>query len=260
LSKLRNSLPCIGPTRLFLTSFFFLGYLLLFAQEMDSTHTVNVFLFPGQGSDHRLFQEFRFPNNFKTHNITLPTPEKRGMTMREYALQVAEQIDTSGNTFFIGVSLGGMVCVELNKIYDIEKTFIISSAKCRSELPFRYRFQKYVPLYFLFPKRLIKWGSYIAQPLVEPDRNVKKEICVSMLRSKDPLYLKRTIGIIVRWEGGAYNENIVHIHGNNDHTIPIRNVKYHFLIENGSHMMTLTRAREVSEQIRVVLNTGNSEQ
>ena len=68
-----------------------------------------------------------------------------------------------------------------------------------------------------------------------------------MLYSKNPEYLKHTVRMIIRWKRKSNLKKIVHIHGTKDHTIPIRNVQGpDYIIENGSHMMTLTRAKEIS--------------
>ncbi len=217
-----------------------------------SQKNINVFLLPGQGSDHRLYEKFKFPEHVHVEYVTLPVPEK-GAGMKDYAIKISKQIDTSGYTVLIGTSLGGMVSTELTKLYNIEKTIIISSAKCRGELPFRYRFQKYVPIYKIVPKKLIKWGALIVQPLVEPDRKNNKETFVRMLKSKDPTYLKRTIDIIVKWDARENPENIIHIHGNKDHTIPVRNVNYDFLVEGGSHMMALTRGEEIFKIVKKIV-------
>jgi hypothetical protein len=74
-----------------------------------------------------------------------------------------------------------------------------------------------------------------------------------MLKEKDPLYLKRTVEMITHWERTTYPDRIVHIHGNNDHTIPVRNVKVDYLVEGGSHMMMITRADEINELVREIL-------
>lgn len=68
-----------------------------------------------------------------------------------------------------------------------------------------------------------------------------------MLDAKDPLYMKRTIGMIINWEKETFSEKIIHIHGDADHTIPIRNVNADYIIESGSHMMTLTNSEAVNK-------------
>lgn len=168
-------------------------------------------------------------------------------------LKLLKNIDTSTSYTFIGVSLGGMLISELLDVYKPQKAILISSAKCRSELPFRYRFQKHVPLNKIIPKRLIKLGAKILQPLVEPDRNKNKSTFKSMLTDKNPKYLKRTVNLIINWDKKEAHSSIIHIHGDEDKTIPLRNVKNAQILKKGSHMMTLTRGAELNEIIKEIL-------
>lgn len=211
-----------------------------------------LYLIHGQGSDTREFCRMHFDTNVDTVLIMLPLPEKRE-DLHRYAARVSATIDTSSPFILAGVSLGGMVASEMADMLHPEKVILISSAKCRGELPARYRFMKFIPLYALFPACLIKAGSFIAQPLVEPDRKNDKELFVSMLRAKNPKFLKRTIRMIVRWDKKTYSPKIVHIHGTHDHTLPLRKVKAHHTVEHGSHMMAVTRAGELSEIIGLTI-------
>lgn len=213
-----------------------------------------VYLFPGQGSDERIFSKINLDTNFLIVNVTYPTPE-RYSTLNEYAHVISKQIDTTQHYIFIGVSLGGMICSELADFLKPEKIIIISSAKCCKELPFRYNFQKTIPLNKVIPKRLIKFGALILQPIVEPDRNKNKSTFKNMLGNKDPRYLKRTANMIINWKKENYNNKIIHIHGTKDHTIPFCNVKANYVITGGSHMMTLTRGDEINDLIRLILSS-----
>jgi len=213
----------------------------------------HIYVIPGQGSDHRIYKNIQFDDSFEIHHIKYTIP-KKGTSLKEYAHQLAEQIDTSEKFILIGVSLGGMLATEISHFLDPEKIIIISSAKNRTELPHSYRMQRYFPLYKIIPRRIIKMGSKIMQPIYEPDRNNEKETCVAMLNDKDPHFLKRTIQMIVKWESIESPEGIIHIHGDNDHTIPIRNVDYNELVIKGSHMMALTRGPEISEILNKILN------
>lgn len=231
-------------------AFIFISFF-LFGQMLKGQDPV-IYLFPGQGSDERIFSNIRFDTSFKIVNILYPVPEK-GTTMKEYALILKKQIDTTGEYSFIGVSLGGMLCSELADVLHPKKIIIISSAKCRKELPFRYRFQKNIPIYKLFPKGAIKFGARMLQPIVEPDRKKNKATFKSMLKNKNAKFLKRSVGMIIRWDKKTYKENIIHIHGTKDHTLPIRKTKPTIIIEKGSHMMTLTRAKEIEKILNSLL-------
>jgi pimeloyl-ACP methyl ester carboxylesterase len=207
-----------------------------------------VYLFPGQGSDEHLFDSLKFVNHQKIVHIKYPTPEK-GSSMNDYAKRILSQIDTSQQYIYIGVSLGGMIISELMRFSEPKEAIIISSAKTRSELPFRYRFQKTIPIYKIVPPKLMLVGAKWLQPIVEPDRDTNKSTFRSMLNSKDPLYMKRTVEMIIKWDRLIAQENLIHIHGTKDHTIPIRNVKATDIIEGGSHMMTLTNASPINQII-----------
>jgi len=84
-------------------------------------------------------------------------------------------------------------------------------------------------------------------------RRKEKETFKAMLDSKDPIFLKRTIRMIINWNRTTNSKNIIHIHGNKDHTIPIKNVEYDYLVNKGSHMMTLTKSDEVNDLLREIL-------
>src|SRR6218665_3052485 len=222
----------------------------LFGIYLHSVSQTTIYLFPGQGSDERIFSQLQFDSAYRIVHVKYPVPEK-GTTLPDFAKIIAGQIDTTNADYiFIGVSLGGMICSELSRRYQPIKTIIISSARCRSELPFRYRFQKYIPLYKLLPAFMIKGGALFLQPLVEPDRRRYKAIFKSMLKSKSPKYLKRTIAMIVNWDKQEPEKGIIHIHGSRDHTLPARHVHADTLIKGGSHMMTLTRHEEINVLLR----------
>jgi hypothetical protein len=184
---------------------------LLKAQPIRNIHET-IFLFPGQGSDSNIFNNFTVKRDYQVRRIKYPMPPKN-CTMKQYAQLLVSQIDTSELYIFIGVSLGGMLAVELSEIMHPKQVIIVSSAKNRKELPFRYRFQKHLPIYKIIPKSVIKLGSLILQPIVEPDRNKYKEVFKKMLKSKNKTYLKRTIQMIVQWERTNYQKQVFHIHG-----------------------------------------------
>jgi len=71
-----------------------------------------------------------------------------------------------------------------------------------------------------------------------------------MLKSKDKIYMKRAVDMIINWQREIYNPNIIQIHGDHDNTLPIKNVKVTLIVEGGSHMMALTRGEEIGKLIR----------
>ena len=219
----------------------------LFVSAMVSAkHTL--YLFPGQGSDSAIFANMNFPDSFDLKYMELVTPNE-GEMMNEYAQRFVSQIDTENPYSLVGVSFGGMVCSELADILEPHGVILISSAKCASELPGRYRFQQKVPLNKAIPASWYKGGALFLQPLVEPDRNKEKDTFIRMLTDKNDLYMKRAVDMIINWDKESYNKNIIHIHGDKDSTIPLKNVNPTITIASGSHMMALTRGEEIGKLI-----------
>ena len=210
-------------------------------------------LFPGQGSDERLFKHLVLPAGYDTVHISYPVPDKHE-TLATYAMRFIDEMDLSAPYILVGVSLGGMICTELSDTLSPLRSILISSAKSTHELPGRYTFQKHLRLNRIIPKRMTKGGARLLQGIVEPDRKHDKETFKDMLKAKDPLYLKRTVDMIINWDRTSYSDKIIHIHGDKDHTIPIKNVRYDYLMEEGSHMMMITRAWEINQIIDHILN------
>jgi len=211
-----------------------------------------IYLFPGQGSDSNIFNNLYLNKEVKIVNIHYPIPAKDN-SLKDYSKLFLSVIDTDKTFVLIGVSFGGMICTELADVLKPEKVIIIGSAKCRSELPFRYRFQKQIPINKIVPKTFIKIGAKILQPIVEPDRNKHKEVFKGMLKRKDKTFMKRSVNMIVNWDRKTYSKNIIHIHGTNDKTLPIRNIKTDYIVDKGSHMIMLTRGEELSKIINSII-------
>jgi len=230
-----------------------LVFLFLFVSFYSiSNERVTVYFFSGQGSDSRIFSKLVLDSNYHIVNIHMPVPSYN-QTIKEYSNLLISQIDTSQNYILIGVSLGGMVCSELADVLKPEKVILISSAKCRNELPSLYKFQKYVPINKIVPRGMVKMGAQILQPIVEPDRKKNKKLFISMLKNKSSHYFKSSSNMVVNWDKETYNPEIIHIHGSKDHTLPIRNVNADYIIPGGSHMMTLTRGDELNSLLLQIL-------
>ncbi len=226
-----------------------LSMLLISSKAQEKT---KIYLIPGQGSDERIFSKLTFPESYELVHIDYLIPHE-SETLKEYAERLSGQIEEEDHFVLVGVSLGGMIATEIAEFKNPEQVIIISSAKNSEELPDRYTLQQELPFYKLVGPKLSKSGAKVLQTIVEPDSKNEKELFQSMLDEKDPVFLKRTIEMIINWEKTTYSEDIIHIHGNKDRTLPIRNVKYTHLIEEGSHMMTLTQPDEISQLLTEIL-------
>jgi pimeloyl-ACP methyl ester carboxylesterase len=219
-------------------------YTCMTAARTDTAQKHIVYFIPGQGADERLFSELKL-DACEMHILKFLVPEKNEL-LPAYAKRMSEQIDTTKPFSLAGVSMGGMVAIEISKFMNPEKVVIISSAKGRDELPMRYKLMSYVPLYKLFPGTLLKRMANIARPIVEPESKEKTPVFKAMIDAKDPLFMERSIHMIVNWENDEQPANLVHIHGTKDKTLPSRNIRNAIKVDGGGHMVTLIRAEEIS--------------
>ncbi|MBN4062120.1 alpha/beta hydrolase [Bacteroidales bacterium AH-315-I05] len=222
---------------------------------MAQHHTL--YLIPGTGGDHRLFKNLQI-ENCETSHIELWLFEK-GETLPEYAQRLSAQIDTTQPYSIAGVSLGGMVAVEMAKFIQPEKVFLISSAKTKSELPLGYQLQKHIPIYKLFSGNFYKKITNFGRAIWEPECKPENELCNQMVNDKHPDFIPRAIDAIVNWKNETVPENVIHIHGDNDHTLPFHRINNPIRIKNGSHMMVLIHAHEISEMINDELKEYNEQ-
>ena len=228
-------------------------------QPLHAQPKQTLYLIAGQGSDYRVFDSLKIDTTaFDTAHVHFIAPLPKE-SMNAYAIRMSSQIDSTQPFSLLGVSLGGMISAEMMTFLDPENVILISSAACRKELPLRYRFQRSIPLYALVPSGLIKRGAFILQPILEPDRKKHKSTFVAMLKAKDKKFLKRTVRMIIRWDHEYCDGSLYHIHGDNDHTLPIKHIDADVILENGSHMMMLTRANELSPLIENVLKNGSNQ-
>jgi hypothetical protein len=243
--------PGIFPHRFCILLFFlFTATLSLFSQSGPAPK--KVYLIPGQGADGRLFGKLQL-ENCDTAILHFPVPLKHE-TLPEYARRLSGQIDTTQPFYIIGVSLGGMCAVEMAKFLHPVKVIIISSAKTGSELPFRYRFQRVIPLNKLFGGRFCRFMVPLLRPLVEPESRKEKKLFNAMIRAKDPKFMRRSINCIIHWKNTEVPPNVVHIHGESDHTLPIRRIRNCIRVKGGSHMMVYMHAQEISKLVNQELN------
>ena len=70
------------------------------------------------------------------------------------------------------------------------------------------------------------------------------------LSVRDKLYLNWAIHNVLHWNRIEADPDVVHIHGNNDHIFPSKNLKNFILIEEGTHAMVMMKAKKISQIIQ----------
>jgi hypothetical protein len=177
-------------------------------------------------------------------SVYLPFPQHDIHDIMEtYAKKFIPSIDTSKPFNLVGCSMGGIITMELLKFIHPEKVVLISSVKCRAEMPWQLRQLKYTKFHKLFPgcmfiKSIVLGSRFIKEVNAIPHL---REQVISMAKHNDPAFLYWCVNAIVNWNGGSgYRKDIIHIHGTKDKMFPIKNLKNVIPVEKGTHKMLLT--------------------
>lgn len=208
---------------------------------------LNIYCIPGLGMDPVLFKYLQLP---KCNIIPIEwiSPFKKE-TLREYAMRLGKQINTSTPFVLVGVSFGGMCAVEIAKELTPLRTILISSSKTAAELPDELKILKYIPLHFLLSDSLYLKFTMLVTKRLGVTKELKDEF-KAMLTLPPENYFSRTINMILHWKNKTVPPGIIHIHGNADQVLYYkRNIKYDYVIEGGSHFMVVQRAKEISSII-----------
>lgn len=214
---------------------------------------MTTYLIPGLGGDKRMYeaQLKRYPN---TRVIEFIEPFKNE-TIESYTRRLSSEIDTSEPFQLLGVSLGGIMCVEIAKFLNPERVILISSVKSRRELPLWIRFFKFFPVQKIIPGAMYLWMFLILVRIksLTLRRNFITARLRDMARDADRGFVYWAVHRVVTWRNMEVPKNVVHIHGRKDYLFPLYRCKVDHTIEKGTHAMILTHAREINDILKQYL-------
>lgn len=222
-----------------------------------ATPVLRLYLIPGTGADERLFHQLDL-TGYDTVNVELPVakPHER---LADYAARIArEQIDTTLPFAILGVSLGGMVATELAEQLSPVHVVIVASAKTRQELPPGYRLGRFLPVYRVVGGRTMRWFTKRSQPQMEPMLDAQRDLFMDMIYAKDPKFLQRAVGMMVRWDRKVAPAGITHVHGTLDHTLPFKYVCADVEVLAQGHMLTYSQPALVEQVLAKALISSTS--
>lgn len=206
-----------------------------------------IYIFSGLGVDKRVFDRIDFgESDIEFIDWIVPVPNE---FMSEYARRISKKI-TSPNPILIGLSFGGMMAVEISKLVPTEKIILIASAKTRFELPGIYRNIGKINLHQIVPASLMKLHHPLADWFFGITSKEDRLLLKNILNDTDPYFLKWAIHQIVHWKNVDIPKNIIHIHGDADKIIPVKNLKADYIISGGGHFMTVNKAEEISHILK----------
>ena len=207
-------------------------------------------MLPGLGADSRMFHPQR---------AALPVVETPdwiahvpGESLRSYARRFAQTIEIKQPAILCGVSMGGMIALEMSRLVPTRHIILIASCRridaANGLLRLAGRCARFVPL------PLIRHGGVFAPLFLGRGGALSRgdrDLLVSMARGLPADFIRWAGSAVVEWEGcpdpGA---PVTHIHGDRDWVIPLRRVQADCVIAGGMHVLNLSHPAEVNRFIR----------
>ena len=210
---------------------------------------IHIYFMPGLAAGPEIFERLELPSNlYELHFLTWKTPLALDETIMNYAKRMTADIKHS-NPVLVGVSFGGIIVQEMSTFIDTKKIIIISSVKSTSELSKNFKIARKSKIYKLFPTKIVTNFEKYAKFFVGKSLEKKAKIYRRYLSVRGESYIKWSIHNVISWKQEKPLENIVHIHGTNDHIFPFKNIEKCIKIEGGSHSMILLKSKEISKII-----------
>ena len=214
---------------------------------------MRIYLIPGLGADRRMYDSLI--STLGKGEVLEFIPPLPGEDLPSYVQRFSARIQTEDPFVLIGTSLGGIMCIELLQYLSPRKIIMLASVKNRKEIPWWIRMLRYVPVYRILPgdwykKQVIRMASKgLKGPLQR-----EAEMIIAMAQSADPHWVKWGIDSVVQWNGNCNDfSNIIHLHGSKDPLFPLRYVKQAEVIRGGTHVMNITRAKEINKRIDEII-------
>ncbi len=209
-----------------------------------------IYCISGLGADERAFAKLTIEGyNLVVIQWLMPLADE---TITHYAERMRQEIKDE-NPILMGLSFGGMICIEISKQIPVKTIILISSIKSAKELPFWMRTVATLKLNKIVPLKSTRLTQPIQNKMLGIESDEEKVLVQSLRTAVDLPYTNWAVNQAINWKNNWLHPNIFHIHGDNDNMFPIKNIKADFTVKNGGHFMIMNRAAEVSAFINNVL-------
>jgi len=211
-----------------------------------------LYLFSGLGADERIFSRLELPGVEKKYIPWIPP--KEGESLRDYCHRLSFSIDLTQDFSVLGVSFGGIIAIEIAKLVDCRKVFVISSITSHRQMDWKMKLLRATKLYQLVPIPLFKWAALkAADYFFKTGTPKEKELRNSIIRDTDENFLRWAIPAFLNWKNDIVPQGLVHIHGTRDKIFPIAKIADCIPIGGGEHFMIVSRGEEIGKIILMQL-------
>lgn len=208
---------------------------------------MRIYAFSGLGADQRVFDFL----NLEAEVICVPwiTPFK-DEDLTSYSKRLGEGLELKGDFALLGLSFGGLVAVELNKMVKAKRCILISSIESQRELPALYKWIGRIRIMNLIPSKLLIPPKFLGNYLFSA-RN--KKLLGQILNDSDAKFNKWALNQLLTWKNERLSKNVTRIHGDKDKLLMASQFSNVHWVKSGGHFMIVDRSKVVEGLINKTL-------
>jgi len=213
---------------------------------------IPVYFMPGLAASSTIFERINLDESvFEMCLLEWEIPQPKE-SLSDYALRISKKI-THENPVLIGVSFGGILVQEIAKHIDVRKIIIISSVRSNLEFPRRMKIGKTTKAYKLIPMKLILNIENLAKYSFGETVNKRIKLYEKFLAMRDIRYLQWAVENVILWDRNEIDQNVIHIHGDQDEVFPIKYIKSCIIVKGGTHIMILNKYKWLNENLPSII-------
>jgi pimeloyl-ACP methyl ester carboxylesterase len=212
---------------------------------------MNVYFISGIGADYRFFTHVRLPQGYEARYIHW-IPPVRNEPLASYAFRLTTQIDTTEPFVLIGLSLGGIMAVEIAKRIPAVCTILISSVPLSAHMPPLYRLAGALKLGRLIPATPLKLAAIIKHNLTMPGVQ-NRRLIRQVIRDGENRFIRWALSAVLDWRNDILPQPLFHLHGTRDEVFPFRRTHPTHIIPGNGHMFLINHPETVNQILREIL-------
>tara|TARA_B100000579_G_scaffold56638_1_gene40353 strand:- start:559 stop:1194 length:636 start_codon:yes stop_codon:yes gene_type:complete len=205
-------------------------------------------MMPGLAASSMVFENIKLDDKkYSLHRIDWIQP-KKNESIKTYCVRLSKKIKHK-NPILLGVSFGGIIAQELDKIIKVKKLIIVSSVKSHKEYPILYKIARDYQLNNALPFGM--FDNFIKFSLKLNINKLYKRIDLAerYLTERNEIYLEWAVWSLLNWKQEKYRPDLIHIHGDKDKVFPIENISKCIKIKGGRHEMIILKAKWFNENL-----------
>ncbi len=196
------------------------------------------------GADQRVFDFLHLHGEMVPLDWITPLSNE---SIESYARRLSKAIDSSEEFILLGVSFGGLLAVEINKILKPRLTVLISSVETKNEMRPIFRWMGKFQAVKLIPLAFLKPPIWLASYLFGTNQ---KMLLNSIIKDTDPDFARWAIHALLSWKNTTAFDSSFKICGSKDKLFPVlKKNPDAVVIRGGQHFMIVDRADEISRFI-----------